>query len=139
MDKLEKTLKVSKIVFKCVWCVAALLFWIIGLTLIFIPDAANSKFVSWLMWGLFCAPFIIIFIIKYAKKSADDSARDGARHYTYNSNTNTISNHPFAGYVFGFIAGLFIGIIAGPIAVPLFFIKNLAEIIKGIIELKKAA
>jgi len=139
MEKTDKAIKIGKIVFKSIWSAAALFFWIGGLVASWIPNTMENKLGSWMMWGVFCAPFIIVFIIKIAKGQANDSARDGARQYTYNSTTGTISNHPFAGYVFGFIVGLLLGIAAGPIVVPFFILKNLVDIIKLIVELKNAA
>ena len=139
MEKLEKTAKISKVVIKSIWWTLGIIFWIIGLTEMFLSNSADSQFLSWMMWGLLCSPFIIGFIIKTSKKSADDGARDGARKYTYNSSTGTISNHPLGGYIFGFLIGLFMGILAGPIALPCFFIKNVVEIVQTILDIKRAA
>ncbi|MBE6635675.1 MAG: hypothetical protein E7617_05705 [Ruminococcaceae bacterium] len=139
MNKIEKTAKITKVVIKSIWWILGIALWIVGLTGIFLDNTMDSKFLSWMIWGIMCTPFIIGFIVKNAKKGAEDSARDGARHYTYDSSTGTISNHPFAGYVFGFLAGIFVGVLFGPIALPLFFVKNVVDIVETIIEIKRAA
>ena len=139
MEKTDKAIKIGKIVFNSIWCAGALFFWILGLTYIWLPNAMENKFISWMFWGIFCAPFIILFILKFSKKQAEDSARDGSRHYTYNMSTGVIKNHTFSGYVTGFLIGLVGGVAAGPIFVPLTFLNKLLDTIKLILDLKNAA
>ena len=139
MEKTDKAIKIGKLVFNSIWCVGALAFWLMGLFGCWLRDMNMSKIGNWMIWGIFCAPFVIVYIIKFSKKNAEDNARDGSRHYTYNASTGIIKNHTFSGYIFGFVVGLVLGVAAGPIMLPITFLQKLADIIKLAADLKNAA
>ncbi len=121
---------VRGIVFYSVWCVIAIVCFVVGLVL-FLGYEGMDRIVGWLVWGAICAIPILGTVLRMAKKEGGRGARDGANTYTVESDPYgnvTVSNHPVREMVIGFFAGALAGVVVGPIVLPIFLILNVARI-----------
>ena len=136
MQKLEKTAKISGIVFNGIWMLIAIVCWFGGRILY----TRDPGFTGWLSWGVFCVLPIIVPMIRWVAQSAKDGARDGANSYTATDYGNSIrvSNHPIRGAIIGTLSGIFVGLLSGPIALPIFFLNTVVKTIKSIVNVAKS-
>ncbi len=137
MEKTEKALKISGIVFNCIWLVVSAILWGGGLS-VFLGD---KTFGMWMLWGAMCAIPIIIPVIKLIAGTTKDGRRQGANDYTatdYGSSIH-VENHPFRGAVLGFVVGVIVSLIVGPALLIFYFIKTLIKTVTSIVNLAKSA
>ena len=137
MDKLEKTKKISGIVFYSIWLALALILWIAGMG-VFLGE---KSFTTWILWGAMCIFPIIIPIFKMIAGSAKKGARSGANNYTASvvGNTVYVENHPFMGALGGIVIGILSGLFAGPIVLAFYVVKNTTKLVRLIVEFAKAS
>lgn len=137
MEKTEKALKISGIVFNCAWIVVSAILWGVGISMFL----GEKTFGNWMLWGVFCAIPIIIPVMKIAMGTAKDGRRQGANSYTATDRGNSVvvENHPFAGAVFGFVFGVVLSLLVGPALLIYYFIKTVIKTVRSIIALKQSA
>lgn len=140
MDNLEKTKRIGGIVFYAIWLVIALALWFGGMGMFLERMNGDDAFTSWIIWGAMCIFPIIIPIIKMIAGSTKDGARQGANEYSASvaGNSVYVENHPFRGAIIGLAVGIFGGLLVGPIMLAFYVIKNLAKMIKMIVDFVKA-
>lgn len=139
MEQKEKSKKVTKIVFNCIWLVISLILWICGL-IAFLEKKDQDALGAWLSWGGICVIPVLIPILKWSLHSGKTGARDGANTYTATDNGDSIhiQNHPIRGAIVGFLVGLALGILAGPAVLGFYIVKITIETVKTIIYVKKS-
>ena len=128
----------KQLILKSIFVVIAVSLWVTGLV-IFVNYPEEEGLIGYCIWGALCSVCTIRAILFGAKKEGRKGRARGANDFTVTDNGSyyTVENHPLRGAIFGFIGGLIGGIIAGPIAVPIDIVRNLIDIVKLAIKLKK--
>ena len=132
MNFFSRAASVAVVVFRVIWTVLSTVLWIVGLC-DFIND---TRFVTWLGWGLLCAIPLCVQILKNSFDSAREGAEEGASEYTVTVTESSISvhDHSCSGAVFGFLGGLIGGVLIGPVVLPLFVLGVIGTLIGDITE-----
>ena len=132
MKLFYRAASVAFIVFRIIWLVVAVFLWISGLVY-FIED---TRFMTWLVWGMACAIPLCVQIIKNSIDSARHGAHEGSHEYTitYSPDTGNVDvrDHSVSGCLWGLLGGLFGGILVGPVVLPLYFVGVLGTTIADI-------
>ncbi len=134
-NKFEIKSKVG-LIFKLVWLAFALIMFFCGLT-VFLNGKTDEPFVSWILWGVFCAFPVIIPMIKIIIDLTKSNARAGAKDVTIVvSNTGAYAkNNSFMSGVVGLFLSVFASILAGPIVLGGYIFINILAIISYLLKL----
>lgn len=130
----SKSGAVTGAVFYSIWCVVAIVCFVVGLVL-FLGYEGVERLIGWVVWGAVCTIPILGTVLRMAKTEGAQGARDGANTYTVESDPYgnvSVSNRPFRDAVIGFFAGFLAGVIVGPIVVGIFLILNVVRVVSAI-------
>lgn len=128
----DRATSVAVIVFRSVWSLFAIGFWVVGLV-----GFANAAGVdTWFMWGAMCAVPLCIHILRQAIASAREGARRGSREYTVTydeySNTARVTDNSGSGCLLGFLGGVLGGLLIGPLLLPVYTVLAIITVVRDI-------